>query len=69
MEDKYTSKLAPAVDFGAGTFLVVIGEYQVSIYPCVEYIFSVFNLENYCFETTRTDVLRTESVKRTFTFS
>lgn len=34
MDDKYTSKLSPTVDFWAGMYLLVIGEYIVDFHHC-----------------------------------
>lgn len=34
MDSKYISKLSPTVDFCAGMYLVVIGEYS-NLFPCV----------------------------------
>lgn len=34
MDDKYTSKLSPTVDFWAGMYLVIIGKYTV-LFHCL----------------------------------
>lgn len=34
MDDKYTSKLSPTVDFWAGMYLVIIGKYAV-LFHCL----------------------------------
>lgn len=35
MDDKFISKLPPSVDFWAGIYLVVIGEYTDDLFPRV----------------------------------
>lgn len=35
MDSKYISKLSPTVDFCAGIYLVVIGEYDNNLFPAV----------------------------------
>lgn len=34
MDDKYMSKLSPTVDFWAGMYLVIIGEYTACLFQC-----------------------------------
>lgn len=43
MDEKFISKLSPTVDFWAGIYLVVIGEYADDLFPRVRSVDELFN--------------------------
>lgn len=43
MDEKFISKLSPTVDFWAGIYLVVIGEYADDLFPRVMSIDELLN--------------------------
>lgn len=46
MDEKFISKLSPTVDFWAGIYLVVIGEYAADLFPRVMSVDELLNKFN-----------------------